>query len=63
MVTGALLVACGGEEDGPIDTAKECEAAGGRVAPDPGGGVSCEPGEEQIGNIPFGYEGAICCRR
>jgi hypothetical protein len=60
-VVGALLVSCGGA-DGPIDTAEECNDAGGRVVVNPGPGASCTKDEEKIGDIPSGYEGAICCR-
>ena len=64
MVVWVLLVACGDEGDGNINTASECKQAGGRVAPNPGPGVMCEPNEEQIGTItePLHFEAPICCR-
>jgi len=61
VLLGVSLVACGGSGK-PIDTQEECQAAGGRVVPAPGGSAMCAAGEEKIGNIPFGIEGAICCR-
>jgi hypothetical protein len=59
VLTGALI-SCDGLP--VIDTQEKCKAAGGRVVPAPGPPASCEDGEENIGNIPFGIEGAICCR-
>lgn len=61
---GFLLVACADEGDGNINTAAECEQAGGRVAPNLGPGVQCEPNEEQIGTVtePLAYEAPLCCR-
>ena len=54
-----LLAACSETE---IDTMAACEDAGGHVIPSPGTPISCPNGEEHIGNIPFGVEGAICCQ-
>ena len=61
VVLAGALISC----DGPsvIDTEEKCMAAGGRVVHAPGPPASCEDGEENIGNIPVGIEGAICCRR
>jgi hypothetical protein len=61
VALGAALLACGGG-DGKIDTEGECQAAGGRVVPAPGPPAMCAANEEKIGDIPFGIEGAICCR-
>jgi hypothetical protein len=64
LAIGLLLVSCGdGDGDGKIDTAEECQEAGGRVVPGIGPSPICEADEEQIGSIqPGGYEGTICCR-
>ena len=56
------LLACGGD-DRPIDTMEKCTDAGGRFVPAPGPPARCRNDEEKIGDIPFGIEGAICCRR
>jgi hypothetical protein len=56
------LASCGGD-DGPIDTMEKCKDAGGRFVPAPGPPARCQDDEEKIGDIPFGIEGAICCRR
>jgi hypothetical protein len=56
---GLGTLSCG---SGPVDTDQECKQAGGRVVPAPGGPAMCAGGEEKIGDIPFGIEGAICCR-
>lgn len=40
----------------------ECQAAGGRVVPSPGGPASCPEGTVRIGDVSFGIEGAVCCR-
>jgi hypothetical protein len=62
MVVAALLVSCSGNEETKVDTTRECQDAGGRVVANPGPIAKCEATEEQIGFIPFGIEGAICCR-
>jgi hypothetical protein len=58
VVLALTLTTC----DRAIDTEQECEAAGGRLVPAPGPPARCESNEEKIGDIPFGIEGAACCR-
>jgi hypothetical protein len=55
----ALAVSCGGD---PIESAEDCKKAGGRFVPADGPAARCESSEEKIADIPFGIEGAICCR-
>jgi hypothetical protein len=62
VVVSAVLVSCGDDQDGPIDTAEECEDAGGRVVANPGNGVQCAPNEEKIADLPIGIEPTGCCR-
>ncbi len=52
------LAACGGS----ISTKDECIAAGGHVVSALGPPAECPAGEEEIGQIPEGIEGAVCCR-
>jgi hypothetical protein len=59
VVVILALTTCGGS---PIDTEEKCKEAGGRFVPAPGPPARCESNEEKIGDIPFGIEGAICCR-
>ncbi len=48
--------------EGTSMSSEECEAAGGTVVPSPGGPIECSAGMTQIGTVPLGIEGAICCR-
>ncbi|QQR92174.1 MAG: hypothetical protein IPJ89_03365 [Candidatus Iainarchaeum archaeon] len=43
-------------------TADACTQAGGTIYGNPGGGISCPAGQREIGLIPLGIEGSICCR-
>jgi hypothetical protein len=50
-----------GPSSEPI-TAEACEAQGGRIAGDIGDGkIKCNEGEKEIGRVPLGIEGSICC--
>ncbi|WP_437669388.1 hypothetical protein [Sorangium sp. So ce131] len=65
LACGLLLGACGDSSDAL--SPEDCEDAGGYTIPDPGDGSSqrdgCPAGEELLGNVEFGIEGGICCRR
>ena len=50
-------------QEEPVFDGEQCAESGGYVKLDPGGGGSCEEGEESLGFIPVGYEGGICCRK
>lgn len=43
-------------------TAEQCTNMGGEVLGNPGGGISCPAGQREIGFIPLGIEGSICCK-
>jgi hypothetical protein len=52
--------ACGGITS--ASTPEECECLGGTVKGDIGDGkVACAEGERELGRIPLGIEGSICC--
>ncbi|WP_437924257.1 hypothetical protein WMF37_35240 [Sorangium sp. So ce291] len=65
LTGGLLLGACGGDSD--ARSPEDCEEEGGHVIGDPGEGSSerdgCPAGEELLGDVRFGVEGGICCRR
>ena len=41
---------------------EQCTAQGGEVRGDIGDGkIACAPGERELGRVPLGIEGSICC--
>lgn len=43
-------------------TPEQCTDRGGEIRGDIGDGkIACEPGERQLGRVPLGIEGSICC--
>lgn len=45
-----------------ILSSDQCKKMGGTIIASPGYPVYCENGTTQIGSIPGGDEGAICCK-
>ena len=46
-----------------VETLEQCSCMGAVVRPSTGGGVSCLDGEVELGWLPFGIEGALCCAK
>lgn len=65
LLLGTTLAACSAADGDPM-SADDCSALGGRVILDPGDGSTlregCAAGEELLGSVKFGIEGAICCK-
>jgi hypothetical protein len=72
----STIVACGGKKQSPSEPAPqpstptetaamspdECTAKGGAVKGDIGDGkVACDPGQQDLGRVNQGIEGAVCC--
>jgi hypothetical protein len=47
---------------GNILSSEQCKNIGGTVIASPGYPVYCENGTKEIGSVPIGDEGAICCK-
>lgn len=62
MLTVPLVIALSACSSEAIDTKEACLEAGGHVVSAEGPPASCPTGEEEIGQIPEGVEGAICCK-
>jgi hypothetical protein len=72
-----FAAACGGKKQSPTETTpaasepptqtaamapEECTAKGGQVKGDIGDGkVACAEGEQDLGRVNQGIEGAVCC--
>jgi hypothetical protein len=60
VLTREDKLACGFEKH--PSTVEQCVCVGARVEGDPGdGSASCDLGEQTLGRVPFGIEGAVCC--
>ncbi len=76
VITLAFLIGCGSSKPapepgrtpgpGPAQTAtltpEQCTQQGGEVRGDIGDGrIACAQGERELGRVPVGIEGSICC--
>jgi len=73
VLTLVFLIGCGsskpapGPRPGPEPvattlTAEQCTQRGGEVRGDIGDGkIACARGERELGRVPLGIEGSICC--
>jgi hypothetical protein len=77
MIAFALLIGCGGSKPAPSPqasaptpagppvatlTPEQCTQQGGEVRGDIGDGkIACAVGERELGRVPVGIEGSICC--
>jgi hypothetical protein len=72
VFTLVFLIGCGGSSSKPAPgpgpapvamlTPEQCTRQGGEVRGDIGDGkIACAQGERELGRVPLGIEGSICC--
>lgn len=64
LAIGAAVAGCSSADEAM--SAEDCSAMGGKLIVDPGNGSTsrdgCAAGQELLGSVKFGVEGAICCK-